>query len=192
MMRSFFNKQPSNVIELWDCPSDAKWSLHAAVDNDTKKFNLIPISPSKTLWDFSEKEECDNIIRNWQMTFQASDLRGISWSSRWQFSQHRTLIQKYKKGGPWIKHFGHSNLLCARAARAILNHAPIGEYRLRFLPREDFNCPCGEYPIESRRHILHDCRRFNKYWNPLWDTLSHLTAFLEFNPSAFSFHEGMT
>ena len=75
-MRSFFNKQPSNVIELWDCPSDAKWSLHAAVDNDTKKFNLIPISPSKTLWDFSEKEECDNIIRNWQMTFQASDLRG--------------------------------------------------------------------------------------------------------------------
>ena len=140
---------------------------------------------------FSKKEECYNIIRNWQMTFQASDLRGKQFLDLLDDNFH-SIEPSYKKGGPWIKHFGHSNLLCARAARAILNHAPIGEYRLRFFSREDFNCPCGEYPIESRRHILHDCRRFNKYWNPLWDALSHLTAFLEFNPSAFSFHEGIT
>ena len=32
------------------------------------------------------------------------------------------------KGGPWLQHFGHSNLLYTRATRAIINHAPIGEY----------------------------------------------------------------
>jgi len=32
------------------------------------------------------------------------------------------------KGGPWLQHFGHSNILCTRATRAIINHAPIGEY----------------------------------------------------------------
>ena len=36
--------------------------------------------------------------------------------------------------------FGQLNSLCAQAMRSITNHAPIGEYRLRFFPREDFNC----------------------------------------------------
>jgi len=38
------------------------------------------------------------------------------------------------KGSPWLLQFGHSNSLCAQASRAITNHAPIGEYRLRFFP----------------------------------------------------------
>jgi len=29
----------------------------------------------------------------------------------------------YTKGGPWLQFFGHSNSLCARATRAITNHA---------------------------------------------------------------------
>ena len=32
------------------------------------------------------------------------------------------------KDSPWLKFFGHSNLLCTRATRAIVNHAPIEEY----------------------------------------------------------------
>jgi len=71
----------------------------------------------------------------------------------------------YTKGGPWLQFFGHSNLFCAYAMRAITNHALIGKYRLRFFPREEFKCPCGNYPLESRRHILHDYMRFNGYWN---------------------------
>jgi len=43
-------------------------------------------------------------------------------------------------GGPWLKYFGHSNSLCARATRAIVNHAPIGEYQLIFFPQEEFKC----------------------------------------------------
>jgi len=54
------------------------------------------------------------------------------------------------KGGLWLKFFRHSNLLCARASRTIVNHAPIGKYRLRFFPKEEFKCPCGHYPIETR------------------------------------------
>jgi len=57
---------------------------------------------------------------------------------------------------------GHSISLCARATRAILNHAPIGEYRARFLPQETSACPCGQSDIETRRHILTDCPRFTK------------------------------
>ena len=41
-----------------------------------KKFNLTPLFPSKVLWDFNKKEESKNIIKNWYMIFQASNLKG--------------------------------------------------------------------------------------------------------------------
>jgi len=71
--------------------------------------------------------------------------------------------------------------------RAITNHAPIGKYRLRFFPWESFNCLCRSYPIETRHHILHECRRYNKYWNLRRDMISYFILFLEFNCNAFAF-----
>ena len=92
----------------------------------------------------------------------------------------------YMKGGSWLKYFGHSNSLCARATRAITNHAPIGEYHLRFFPKESFT-PQGQYPIETRNHIIYKCRRFNNYWNPNRESLKNFIAFLEFNPGLQNF-----
>ena len=87
----------------------------------------------------------------------------------------------------WLKLIGHLNLLCAHTTRAITNHTPISEYRLKFFPREEFRCPCSYYLIESRRHILHECVRFNGYWNPRRDSFSYFIMFLVLNPNAFSF-----
>jgi len=83
------------------------------------------------------------------MIFQASDSK----------SQHflELLDENLKpikplsfKEGLWLKFFRHSNLLCARALRAILNHASIGKYQLRFFPKEEFKCPYGLDSIETR------------------------------------------
>jgi len=38
------------------------------------------------------------------------------------------LEPSYYKSGTWLQFFGHFNMLCARATRAIINHAPIGEF----------------------------------------------------------------
>jgi len=75
-LRVFFNKHLMNSIEFWDCPSNTKWFHYTLVNKNTKKFNLSLIFPCKALWDFNKKEKCDNIIKNWQMTFQASNLKG--------------------------------------------------------------------------------------------------------------------
>ena len=56
----------------------------------------------------------------------------------------------YAKGEPWLKVFGHSNSLCVYTTRAITNHTLIGEYRLRFFPREEFKYLCGIYPIKTK------------------------------------------
>ena len=79
--------------------------------------------------------------------FQASDGKGNQFLDLLD-DDLNPIELSYIKGGPWLQSFGHSNSLCARATRAITNHAPIGEYRLRFLPNMDFSCSCNNYPIE--------------------------------------------
>jgi len=120
------------------------------------------------------------------MTFQALNGKGQHFLNLLD-NKLNVIEPFYAKRGPWLQSFGHSNGLYACASRAIINHAPIGEYRLRFFLREEFKCPCSLYPIESRRHILHDCRRFNCYWNPRRDSLSHFVMFLKANSLVFAF-----
>jgi len=103
-----------------------------------------------------------HIIKNWQITFQASKLKGNHFLNLLDNELH-TIEPLYTKRDPWIKQFGHLNSLCARAMRATTNHASIGEHYLRFFLRESFSCPCRVYPIEIRRHILYEYRRCIKY-----------------------------
>ena len=98
------------------------------------------------------------------MTFQASETRGRHFLDLLDDDIY-PIEPLYTKGDSWIKYFRYPNSLCVRDTRAIINHASIGEYCLYFFPKEDFNCLCENYPIESRYYILYDCRRFNNYWN---------------------------
>ena len=185
-LQGFFNTNHKNSIEFWECPSCLKWRFHHNVNKDSKLFHPIPTYPSKISWDYYKKMDSNNIINQWKMTVQASDGKGKQFLNLLD-NDSNTIKPSYTKGGLWLKVFGHSNLLCACAMRAITNHAPIGEYWLRFFPNKDFTCPCNDYPIESRRHILHKCRRFNGYWNPRRDSLNHFVMFLIANPNAFAF-----
>jgi len=137
----------------------------------------MPLFSSKMLWDFSKKSECNNILNIWKMTFQASDLKEKQFLDLLD-ENNNIIVPSYTKGGSWLKFFSHSNSLCAHALWAITNHAPIGEYRLRFFLSEEFKCFCGSYPIKTRCHILHECNRFNSYWNLRRNSLDYLTMFL--------------
>jgi len=182
----FFDKDQINSIKFWECPSHLNWRLHRAVDKDSKLFNPQPILPSRISWYYCEKINSNNIINHWKMTFQVSDGKERSFLNLVD-GNYEDIKLSYIKGGPWLQAFGYSNLLCTRATRAVTNHALIGEYYLRFFPNEDFSCLCGNFPIESRRHVLYDCKRHNEYWNPRRDSLWHFVLFLIANPKAFAF-----
>ena len=155
-LHSFFSSHESNTIEFWECPSKLRWRFHYDADKDSKSFSVSPSYPTKISWDFCKKSNCDELTKLWKMTFQASDGKGNQFLDL--LGDDLNVIElSYSKGGPWLQVFGYSNLLCAQAVRAITNHAPIGEYRLRFFPNMDFACLCNNYPIETRRHILHEC-----------------------------------
>ena len=187
-LRSFFSSNNSNSIEFWECPNKLRWRFHHDVDKDSKAFLVTPSYPTKLSWDFCKKSDCDELNKLWKITFQASDGKGNHFLELLD-DDLNAIKPSYARGGPWLQAFGQSNSLCARATRAITNHAPIGEYRLRFFPNMDFTCPCNNYPIKTRRYILHDCRRFNGYWNPRRDILKHFVIFLIFNLNAFAFND---
>ena len=92
----------------------------------------------------------------------------------------------------WLKFFGYSNSLYVRVTRAITNYALINEYRLRFFPQEDFSCPYGVYPIETRRHILHEYKKHSDFWNLRRNSISYFILFLEFNLNVFAFANTIT
>ena len=147
-LRQFFFRDSNNSIEFWEYPSCLNWHLHRAVDLELKAANFIPVYPCKTSWDYSKKLECDNILNNWKMKFQASGGKGNQFLDL--IDDNFNIIEPfYAKEEPWLQSFGHSNLLCACMSRAITNHALIGEYRLRFFSREEFKYLCSLYPIES-------------------------------------------
>jgi len=84
------------------------------------------------------------------MTFQASDKKGRNFLKL--LDNNLNIIEPtYSKGGLWLKYFSYLNSLYVRASRAIVNHAPIEEYCLRFFPQKDFACSCGLDLIETRR-----------------------------------------
>ena len=125
------------------------------------------------------------------MTFQALNLK------EWYFinlcnEENNFLKPTYVKSRLQLKFFEHSNSLCIKATRAIVNHVPISKYRLRFFFRENFSCLCGSCSIESRCYILYECKRFNVYWNLRRDSISYFVLFLEFNSRVFSFKMAIT
>ena len=185
-LQQFFLWHHNNSIEFWKCPSCLNQSLHKVVDKETKAFNPTPLFSRKTSWDFSKKNECDDILNVWKMTFQALDLKGKLFLNL--LDDNNNIIKPfYAKKGSWLKVFRCSNSLCVYALWAITNHTSIGEYRLRFFSREEFKCLCSLYPIESRHHILHECDRFNRYWNSRRNSLGHFVMFLVANLSVFAF-----
>ena len=185
----FFFCHLKNSIKFWECPSWCNWSLHKVVDVKTKLFYPILLFPSKTFWDFSKKQKCNDLVNRWKIIFQVLDLKSKHFLDL--INSNENIIEpSYIKGGLWLKHFDYSNLLYARASKAITNHAITGEFR--FFPREEFSCSYRLYPIEIRCYILHKYKRFNEYWNLRRNSISHFILFLELNSNAFAFSRPIT
>ena len=122
------------------------------------------------------------------MTFQTLDKKGNHFLKLLD-NENKLLELIYSKNRTWLKYFEHSNLLCMRAIRVIVNHTLIGKYRLRFFSQKNFKYSYSNYLIKTRHHIFYNYKRYNKYWNQRKNTISHFTLFLEFNSSAFLFGE---
>ena len=132
------------------------------------------------------------MMQNWQSQFDRPRYKGRNFLPLKKGGL--TLAPSHLNGGPWVgalrKSKQYSNSLTARFVRAVLDHSPIGSYRLRFNLADEYGCSCGAR-LEYRGHILFSCRKYTRTAaRPAGDTGVDLRAFirfLEWNPIAFSF-----
>ena len=91
------------------------------------------------------------------MNFQASDYKGRNFLNL-NNNNGNPICPTYLKGKAQLKDFSFSNLLCTCITRLTTNHTPIGEYRQRYFPNISIVCLCGNSSIETRIHILYNCK----------------------------------
>ncbi|KAF7763765.1 hypothetical protein Agabi119p4_8302 [Agaricus bisporus var. burnettii] len=83
------------------------------------------------------------------------------------------VLPSHLQGGPWFQTYqgvkaADNSPLFTRLMRVMCNHAPIGEYKVRFFPNEPYKaCQCDLKSPETRQHLLMVCslfvRRINHY-----------------------------
>ena len=186
---SFFRKDGRNKIQFWFCPSKAKWPKHKLVDDQVKADKCAPIFPSKESHLFNKKKECDNILSEWQDSFMSNPKRGQLFLD-FEDENQKVIKPTYAKGSSWLPSIGFTNSLCARFPRMTTGHAPIGEYRQRFLPHLPISCLCSEAEVQTREHIVMECDTYNPSTRPCNIIINSFAHFLADNPSAFSFDNG--
>ena len=157
------------------------------VHNDMINTRVAARLHSATFMDTLCSKSVLSCLDTWRTAFNCLTVQGHYFLTL-RGKNCKPLQPSYSKGGSWLTHFGQLVTLCARATRAILNHAPIGEYRQRFFPAECTQCPCGHCQVETRRHIFANCSRFAH--SPLIDpspSIKDFVNFLKEHPSAFAF-----
>ena len=186
-LREFFTQYPDTSIDFCDCPSKAQWSLHHLVHEDVTNTRIAAGRHPATSLDALRSKSTTSCLDAWRSSLSHPSSQGHHFLSL-KGGNRKPLQPSYAKGGSWLPFIAESVTLCARATRAILNHAPIGEFRQRFFPAECTQCPCGHCQVETRQHILADCSQFAHV--PLTDPMPSIKDFVKFlkeHPSAFAF-----
>jgi len=186
---SFFRKDGRNKIQFWFCFSKTKWPKHKLVDDQVKADKCAPIFPSKESYLFNKKKECDNILSEWQDFFMSNPKRGQLFLD-FEDKNQKVIKPTYAKGGSWLPSIGFTNSLCARFTHMTTGHAPIREYKQRFLSHLPISCPCGKAKVQTREYIVMECDTYDPSTRPCNIIINSFVYFLVDNPSTFSFDNG--
>ncbi|XP_006456662.1 hypothetical protein AGABI2DRAFT_122547 [Agaricus bisporus var. bisporus H97] len=91
-----------------------------------------------------------------------SYFKGNSWYEITN-NEGNEILPSHLQGGPWFQTYqgvkaANNSPLFACLMQVMCNHAPIGEYRVRFFPKEPYKlCQCDLKSPEMRQHLLMVC-----------------------------------
>ncbi len=144
---------PEATIDFVDVPTIAGWAPHKGVHDYLRTLPRVPgVRPALT-YDSVRSWATDEVNETWRRTF----FRDPSYAGK-QFLNMRGHQRQHSKavvllwGYVVVCHQTGASALVARMTRAILGHAPIGEYFARFNIDEPHGCscdPCGPSDLGS-------------------------------------------
>ena len=101
--------------------------------------------------------------------------------------KERVIKPTYTKGGLWLSIMGFTNSLCTHFTHMTTGHAPIREYRQRFLSHLSISCSCGKAKVQTQEHIVMEYNRHNPFTRLCNIIINSFVYFLADNPEVFSF-----
>ncbi|TFY80339.1 hypothetical protein EWM64_g3673 [Hericium alpestre] len=188
--RSWLSERPDRQIQLHWCPGHCDIPQNDAVDDDADRAHQIRPIASHESYAYAKQRITHRMRADWACITTLG--QGFFPNPRLKRVSHT------HGGGLTLTMVGDDSRLAARYVRTVLNHAPTGEYRTRFFPHEEHDCPdC--HVLQMRRHILDSCTRyqrphanFSEFLKNSSEPGSRLLSFLQTNPSAFTFADAPT
>ena len=165
-LQPWLQESADHVIEFVYVPSKLGWGVHKKAHDCLKELPRIPGRRFEVSIGMA-KQWLDKVTtETWQRVYwphpeykgrQFYELYTSAPTGRNARREATPLLPTLTKGGTWLPALANkSTAFVARFTRAVLNHAPIGEYYERFHIEEDVMCQgCGRR--ETRNHILTGC-----------------------------------
>ncbi|KAF8633127.1 hypothetical protein AX14_010773 [Amanita brunnescens Koide BX004] len=161
----------NTTFSFYYCPSHSGIEGNERADRLTKVGAAIaPINPPRILLSNFINDYAKRMTLHWRIMFSTQVFRGRQWLP---------IRRRKKVFKPAIRNKATTNFFYAlsandvetlsRMAHAITNHAPIGQYRARFHPELDPNCPVCPQRVQTRTHVLFHCPRYSPLHTSLTD-----------------------
>jgi len=76
LIRSHFETHPEGSLHFWDCPSNARWFIHAEVHNEVTRTHCPVQEQMQTLYDALSQENSKKCLEEWITDFSRGNTRG--------------------------------------------------------------------------------------------------------------------
>jgi hypothetical protein len=157
-LAAWLSGHPERKVLFVETPSKLKWGIQHKAHLEARGLPPIPHGATPiTSLDGMRKHIADSALDAWTTQSKDPDYLGHQFLV-FRDPKGKPLRPMYVNGGTWLRNVNEDNLLCARFPRAVLNHAPTGEYYRRFhIPgHETHECECGCL-MQTRHHIFTQC-----------------------------------
>jgi hypothetical protein len=160
VLRPWFEGDTCRTLALWYTPSRFEWCVHKKAHDVATSLRISRGPRPRTSQDFKLALLNKEALHEWHSLFKQGSYRG-KWFLDLNGPKDKPLKPMTHKGGPWLRHLGHTCPGFARSCRGITGHAPIGEFRQRFHLDGDIYCRCmwwRQTPVlQTRDHLLRVC-----------------------------------
>jgi len=149
----FLDDDPSHQLSVSWCPGHADILGNERADQLAKEANDLP-------WSAPISTSRANAIRRSKMSSQKI------WVKQWESTPKVGAFAISNRIRPTLRptkrFLSTPRETFGRLIQCRTGHAYTGEFRRRFFPEKDEDCPCGE-PFQTREHILRVCPLHNEH-----------------------------
>ncbi len=160
-LSKWFAESTGNSIDFVDVPARDRWAPHVGVNEYLRTLPRIPGTRPVMSLDSVRSWATEEVNATWRhLFFRDPTYRGQQFLQLLD-TKGNLIKPSYLAGGSWLSQVKRTDppSLTARMTRAILGHAPIGEYFRRFNIDESHGCSCDGAPLQTRDHVLYQCPR---------------------------------